>query len=112
MPSQVRIIRERNSRQWDDLVADVIGRNAHGVEHDYFGCGSEQRADEVRRKIRTAAKRAGVGSKVFWKPCPSPGQCKTGGDGCTHHVYYTLFDMEVARAYKAQQAEQLRAGRR
>lgn len=105
MATQVRIISRRNSAEWDHLVEDVLNRNALGTEHDYFGCASQERADAIRRHIRTAAKRKQVGSRVYWKPCPTPGACANGGPGCTHHVYYTLFDMEVARQYKARQAE-------
>lgn len=106
MPSQVRIISRRNSAQWDDLVRDAQSRL--GQEHDYYGCSTQDRADHVRRGIRTAAKRAGIGAKVYWKECPEPGKCSNGGADCTHHVYYTLYNMELARAYKAQQAQQRR----
>ncbi len=106
MATQVRIISRRNSAEWDHLVSDVIERGALGIEHDYFGCTSQERADSVRRHIRTAARRAEHGAKVFWKECPTPGACANGGPSCTHHVYYTLYDMDVARQYKAQQAAQ------
>lgn len=106
MPSQVRIISRRNSAQWDDLVRDALSRL--GEEHDYFGVTTQARADEVRRKIRTAAKRQGLGAKVFWKECPNPGNCSDGGPDCQFHTYYTLYNMELARAYKAQQAQQRR----
>ena len=102
MPSQVRIISRRNSPRWDDLV-----RGAQlGVEHDYYGCASEDRADTVRKCIRTAARHQGHGSKVYYKPCPEPGACANGGADCTHHVYYTLYDLDDARAYKAKQSAQ------
>lgn len=105
MPTQVRIISRRNSAEWDSLVADVLDRGALAVEHDYFGCTTKERADVVRRHIRTAARRAEHGAKVYWKECPTPGACENGGPSCTHHVYYTLYDMDVARQYKAKQAE-------
>jgi hypothetical protein len=108
MPSQVRIIRERNSAKWDDLVRDVISRGAFGVEHDYFGIISSERADKVRGHIRTAGKHQGVGSKVFWKECPAPGKCANGGSDCKFHVYYTIYDLEEARSYKARQGQQRR----
>lgn len=108
MPSKVRIIRERNSAKWDDLVRDAMQRNAYGSEHDYFGVVTAERADKVRRGIRTAAGHQGVGSKVFWKECPAPGACANGGPDCKFHVYYTIYDIEEARKYKAQQASQPR----
>ena len=104
MPSQVRIIREPNSSQWDDLVRDVLQRGAFGVEHDYFGITTQARADKVRRAIRTAGGHQGVGRKVYWKPCPTPGKCANGGPECAFHVYYTVYDMDAARSYKADQA--------
>lgn len=104
MPSQVQIIRDRNSSQWDDLIRDVIQGRRHGAEHDYFGCASEDRADKVRRALRTAGRHLGVSVKAYWKPCPSPGKCADGGAGCSHHVYYTVYDLELAREYKANQA--------
>lgn len=101
MPSQVRIIRERNSAQWDDLVADLVNRDALRQEHTYFGIANSGRADEVRRKIRTAAKRRGHASKVFWSECPDPGKCALGGDDCKFHVSYTLFTLDEGRANMA-----------
>lgn len=109
MPSQVRIIRERNSAQWDDLVRDVLQRVAWGVEDDYFGIETQARADKVRRAIRTAGGHQGCGRKVYWKECPTPGQCANGGPGCRFHVYYTLFPMDAARTYKAEQAARTRS---
>ena len=108
MPSQVRIIRERNSAKWDDLVRDVIQRKAYGTEHDYFGVVNGDRADKIRRAIRTAGGHQGVGSKVYWKECPAPGRCANGGPDCKFHVYYTIYDLDEARKYKAQQASESR----
>lgn len=104
MSSQVRIIRERNSPRWDDLVRQVVDRGAYGVEHDYFGVTTEDRADKIRRAIRTAGGHLGVGRKVYWKPCPDLGKCRNGGSDCKFHVYYTIYDLDEARKYKAQQA--------
>jgi hypothetical protein len=105
MPSRVRIISPRNSAEWDDLVRDVLNRGALGVEHDYFGITTEERADKVRRCIGTAGRHLGAGRKVYWKPCPAPGACANGGPECKYHVYYTVYDLDVARAYKVKQAE-------
>ena len=101
MPSKVRIIQQRNSRQWDELVDDVLARRALGTEHEYFGITDPERADKIRRALRTAAKRQQVGAKVYWKECQG---CANGGADCRYHVYYTLYDMDVARRYKADQA--------
>lgn len=112
MPSQVKIIRERNSTKWDDLVRDVISRQAYGVEHEYYGITNPDRAARVYRAIRTAGAHLGVGRKVYYRECPAPGKCKSGGPDCTHHVYYTIYDLDVARDYKAKQAQNNAAGRR
>jgi len=107
MPSQARIIRERNSAEWDDRVRDMITGGAYEIEHDYFGITTNQRADKIRRNIRTAASHQGVGCKAFWKPCPTPGQCRNGGSDCQFHVYYTIYDMDKARIYKVKQAAEI-----
>lgn len=104
MPSQVRIISPRNSAEWDHLVRGLIDGGKLGQEQTYGGIASEERADTVRKKIRTAARKADVASKVFWKPCDQPGKCGFGAD-CTHHVYITLYSMDAGREYKAKQAQ-------
>lgn len=99
MPSQVRIISPRNSREWDELVRAA----PQGAEHTYGGVVTQERADRVRRCIRTAAKHLGLGAKVYWQPCRSPGKCPFGAD-CGWHVSYTLYDLDAAREYKSRQA--------
>lgn len=102
MPSQVRIISRRNSPKWDDLVRAAL--RSLGVEHDYFGVANADRADTVRKSIRTAARHQGHGAKVYYKECPQPGACQDGGPDCQYHVYYTLYDLDEARKYKASQS--------
>lgn len=104
MPSQVRIISPKNSAEWDHLVRGLINDGKLGQEQIYGGCASEERADHVRRKIRTAARKQDVASKVFWKPCDKPGKCSFGAD-CTHHVYITLYPLADGQAYKVKQAQ-------
>lgn len=100
MPSQVRIISPRNSAQWDELIADAPA----GQENTYGGIASQQRADEVRRKLRTAGKRRDdIAAKVFWYECKDKQRCKFGAD-CQYHVSYTVYPMDAARKYKARQA--------
>lgn len=112
MPSQVRIIRERNSAKWDDLVRDIIGRDALRQQHTYFGIVNNERADRVRRAIRTAAKHQGYASQVYWTECPDAGKCKLGGSDCAFHVNYTLFTLEEGRATMGSRSRQNTAGRR
>lgn len=106
MPSKVRIISPKNSSQWDDLVRGAPLRK----EHVYGGIVTNDRADKVRRSIRTAARHLGLASKVFWSECPDPAKCQFGTD-CAFHVSYTTFDMEEARSYKARAAQQAASNR-
>jgi hypothetical protein len=111
MPTQVRIISARNSAEWDRLVHGILTSGQLGKEQTYGGCTTQERADKVRRCIRTAARRQDVASKVYWRPCDTPGKCQFGAD-CTHHVYITLYEMEGARQYKATQANQAERSRK
>jgi hypothetical protein len=106
MPQQVRMpryISQKNSTSWDDIIGAVIQAGKLGEENHYFGITTEERAQEVYRKLRTAATHHGHARKVFWYPCTG---CKDGGQDCRYHVSFTLFDMETARAYKAGQSQQ------
>lgn len=102
MPNQVRIISPRNSAAWDELVTTLIDAGSWGKEQTYFGCTTQERADKVRRALRTAARRTGTATmKAFWYECRG---CNDGGPDCRYHVSFTLYDMDKARAYKARQA--------
>jgi hypothetical protein len=104
-----RYISQKNSTSWDDIIKAIVGAGKLGEENTYFGIGTEERAAEVYRKLKTAATHHDLGRKVFYYTCTG---CKDGGTDCRYHVSFTLFDKEVARAYKAQQAQQKNAGRR
>lgn len=103
MPNQVRIISQRNALQWDDIIKALMDQNIWRTEQTYGGITTEERADKVRRCLRTAGRHKGVGSKVYYKPCDAPGKCKFGAD-CSYHVQYAIFDLEEARQYKTQQS--------
>lgn len=105
MPSQVRIISRRNSGEWDRLVREAMAAKRLRTEHDYFGITTEARAETVRRALRTAGRHQGVGAKVYYQECDSPGRCAYGGPDCLYHVKYTIYPLDEARAFKA------RAGR-
>ena len=107
MPSQVRIISPKNSAQWDDLVRSVISAGKLRDEHTYGGITNNERADRVRRCIRTAAKKAGYASKVYWTECDAAGKCAFGAD-CAYHCNFALFDLQEGREYKAKMAQQRR----
>lgn len=102
MPQQVRMpryISQRNSAGWDDIIRRVIDAGAWEQEQIYFGITTEDRAQEVFRKLRTAASHHGAGRKVFWFGCNG---CKDGGKDCRFHVSFTLYPLDKARAYKQQ----------
>ena len=103
MPQQVRMPRyvsQRNSSSWDDIIRGLVDGAKHGQEQTYFGITNENRAQEVYRKLRTAAQHQGVGRKVFWYGCKG---CNEGGRECRYHVSFTIYDIDEARAYRAQQ---------
>lgn len=107
MPTKVRIISPKNSAEWDRLVLDVLSGKGLGNEETYGGVATEERADTVRKKIRTAARKQEVASKVFYRACDSPGKCKFGSD-CQYHVMMTFFTLDAGRQYKASQSQQRR----
>jgi len=109
MPSQVRIISPRNSARWDTLIQGFIDAGAWKQQQTYFGCVSQDRADKVRRALRTAGKHLGISVYAFWTEC---GGCNDGGTECRYHVNFSIHTMEEAREYKARQAQQLAASRR
>ncbi len=102
MPSQVRIISRPNSRQWDDIIDQAAKTNMR-QENTYGGITNPERADEVRKKLRTAARHQNVASRVYWNECDGKGRCKFGND-CAYHVYYTVYPIEEGREYKRQQS--------
>jgi putative component of toxin-antitoxin plasmid stabilization module len=105
VPSQVRIISRRNSGEWDKLIRDAMAPKRIRSEHDYFGITNEARAETVRKNLRTAGRHQGVGSRVYYQPCNSPGACRYGGPECAYHVKYTVFPLDEARAFKAAKAQ-------
>lgn len=101
MPQQVRIIAGSRDQSWDAFIADLVAQRGYGHEREYVGITDERRAEEVRRKLRTAGRHHGVSVRSFWKPCKG---CAQGGADCAYHVSYTAFDPAAARAWKARQA--------
>ena len=101
MPSKVRIISPRNSGEWDDIVRTLRDAGAWRERHTYFGLANQQRADSVRRKLRTAGKHLGISVDAFWSEC---GGCDNGGPECAYHVDFSIHTPEEARAYMAAKA--------
>jgi hypothetical protein len=101
MPNKVRIISQRNSIKWDDIIQSLMDASAWEQEQTYFGIEDPDRADSIRRAFKTAGRHKGVAVKSYWKECAG---CKEGGAACRYHVYYTIYDMDKARGYKTKQA--------
>ena len=102
MPDQVRIISGPRDGSWDRFVQELVEERGFGHEREYFGCTTKERAEEVRRKLRTAGRNhLGVSMKVYWKECQG---CENGGDDCAYHVFYTAYHPAVARTYKQKQS--------
>jgi hypothetical protein len=104
VPDKVRIIAGPRDETWDQFIADLATRG-YGHERQYVGIATEERADQVRRKLRTAGKHQGVAVKAYWREC---GGCEAGGPDCAYHVHYTIYDPAAARRYKARQAGKIR----
>jgi len=101
MPNKVRIISQRNSAEWDNIIQSLMDAGAWKQEQTYFGITDPDRADSIRRAFKTAGKHKGVAVKSYWKEC---GGCKDGGSDCRFHVHFTIYDMDEARNYKVKQA--------
>lgn len=101
MPTQVRIIAGPRNTSFDRYISELVEQEGYGAERQYFGITTPERADEVRRRMRRAGQHLGVSVKAFWKECTG---CSNGGTGCRFHVYYTAYDPDAARKYKAGQA--------
>lgn len=101
MPSPVRIISGPRDESWDRYIRRLVDERGYDHERQYVGIEHEQRAREVRGKLRTAGRHQGVSVKAYWKPCSG---CDQGGPSCAYHVFYSAFDLAAARRYKAQQS--------
>lgn len=89
-------------RTWDPFIENLIRERGFGVEREYVGIVSRERAEQIRRGMKTAGRHLKVAVKSFWRPCPG---CDAGGPECCFHVSFTAYDPEVARQYKARQAQ-------
>lgn len=100
MPGKVRIIAGPRNTSFDHYIEDIIAEGRYEQEQDYFGIEDNDRADYVRRKLKTAGTHMDppVAVKAFWVPCTG---CANGGPSCRFHVKFTVYDMEKARSYKA-----------
>lgn len=106
MPSKVRIIAGRRNTNYDSYIDKLVSEKGYGVERIYFGCESEERADEVRRRMRQAGRHLGVAVKAYWKTCTG---CEQGGQSCAAHVHFSAYPQEAARRYMERKAKRPRA---
>jgi hypothetical protein len=99
MPGKTRIISGPRNTSFDHYIQDLIDRDAWETEHFYFGIADEERADFIRKKLRTAGTHMDprVAVKAFRVACPNG--CDNGGPDCRWHVSFTVYDMDKARAY-------------
>lgn len=97
----VRIIAGPRNTAFDRFVADLVSEEGYGRERTYFGITTPDRAETVRRRMKSAGQHLGVAVKAYWSECSG---CANGGAGCRFHVLYTAYDMNDARAYRARMA--------
>ena len=83
---------------FDSYIQRLVSERGYGVEREYFGIETEERAEQVRKGLRNAGRHMNVSVKAFWKPCKG---CAEGGKSCRYHVAFTAYDPEKAREYKA-----------
>jgi hypothetical protein len=100
MPSKVRIIAGPRNVSFDHYIEAIIAEGTIGEDHDYFGIEDIERADYVRRRLRTAGRHMdpAVAVKAYYTECTG---CDNGGPSCRYHVTFAAYDMATARKYKA-----------
>ena len=101
MPSKVRIISKPN-RDYDDYISRLVEEEGYGRERTYFGITTRERAEAVRRGMKTAGRHLGVAVKSYWKECQG---CPEGGESCAYHVKFTTYHPDAAKKYKERQAK-------
>lgn len=98
MPHQVRIIAGPRNTDFDDYIRKLVEDRGYGVEREYVGVTTQERAEEVRRRMRTAGRHLAVAVKAYWNECQG---CDAGGPECAYHVKFTAYRPEDARRYKS-----------
>src|SRR5947208_3195392 len=98
----VRIIAGPRNTSFDRYIAELLREEGYGRERTYFGITNQDRAETIRRRMKTAGKHLDVSVKAFWKECPG---CENGGPDCRFHVYYSAYDKDSARKYRAEMAK-------
>lgn len=106
MPNKVRIIAGPRNVDFDGYIEKLVSERGYGAERIYFGCPTEQRADEVRRRMRQAGRHLGVAVKAYWSTCTG---CAEGGKSCAAHVHFSAYPLEAAREYMVRKGSRRRA---
>jgi hypothetical protein len=101
MPSKVRIISKRDD-SFDHFIESLVNEDGFGAERTYFGITTQERANEVRNKLKTAGRHHEVSVKAYWNEC---GGCPEGGPECRFHVLFTAYEPDKAKAYMATKAQ-------
>lgn len=101
MPHKVRIIAGPRNSDYDDYVARLVEERGWGVEREYVGVTTQERAEQIRKGLRQAGRHLGCSIKAFWVECEG---CDAGGDACAYHVKFSAYHPDAARRYKAKQS--------
>jgi hypothetical protein len=101
MPSKVRIISRRDD-SFNHHIASLVEEDGFGAERTYFGIQTPERAEEVRRKMKTAGRHLEVSVKAYWRECEG---CPDGGPECRYHVQFSAYDPAEAKAFMARKAQ-------
>jgi hypothetical protein len=96
VPNKVRIIAGPRNTDFDGYIEKLVSERGYGVEREYFGIPTEERASEVRRRFRQAGRHLGVAVKAYWTTCTG---CEQGGKSCAAHVHFSAYPPEAARRY-------------
>lgn len=84
-------------------LRDLVEEDGFGVTREYVGCTSQERADEVRRAFKRAARVLDVSVKALWHEhddCTSD-VCGNDEDECAFHVEFACWDRQTAARYMA-----------
>ncbi len=99
------VVTGRRDKRWEDTLRDAVDSGGFGTEHDYYGCQDFDRALEVGRALRAAARSMKISCKAYAVPCdadPCPGD--DPGAPCQWHVLFTCYGTQAARRYKIEQS--------
>lgn len=105
--------RDRLTGDAESHLRQLVDLKGFGVESVYYGCATQERADDWRRAFKRAGKRLGVAVWAVWHHCGDGPFCADGhrycelaGDtDCTWHVHFRAHQMDDAQRYMAAKAK-------